>query len=124
MLLAPVVIHDRSQVLTASRRTRVMSPRTRALLRGWLIAGTLLWLLVPALRGGVTLGYTAAFWLIAAPLVDLAWLQREDIAGRFNAIRSSWLRRKRAVRGATRLPRQRGGSRGASSGDAEKSYSV
>jgi len=46
----------------------------------WLIVGCAVVLLVPAVRGGALFGATLPFWLVAAPLVDLAWIRRERLA--------------------------------------------
>jgi hypothetical protein len=61
------------------------SPRPRAAppsgvmsmwLLAWLMAGLVLTLGVPALRGNERFGATLPFWLIGAPLLDLGWLWR------------------------------------------------
>lgn len=46
----------------------------------WLIIGVCGLIVVPATRGSATLGATLPFWLVIAPLLDLAWLKRADIA--------------------------------------------
>ena len=60
-------------------------------LTAWLFVGTLTVILVPAARGGAELGATLPFWLIAAPLIGLAWTHRRAIlrhvAGRARATR-------------------------------------
>jgi hypothetical protein len=53
-----------------------------AALVAWLIVGSGVLLFVPAARGGHLLGATLPFWLVAAPLVDLAWIARRRIAAR------------------------------------------
>ncbi|HEV7490016.1 MAG TPA: hypothetical protein VGO25_04370 [Rhodanobacteraceae bacterium] len=64
----------------------------------WLIGGLALMLLVPAARGGATLGATLPFWLVAAPLIDLAWILRRRIARRaVEFLRSSPRRRAMAL---------------------------
>jgi hypothetical protein len=73
---------------------RVAKPRNRALI-AWLIAGLAALVLVPFARGDRLLGATLPFWLVAAPLIDLAWIERERIVRSIRA----WLR------GARRAPR-------------------
>ena len=46
----------------------------------WSIVGLIVVLCVPAARGGRVLGATLPFWLVAAPLIDLAWIERRRIA--------------------------------------------
>jgi hypothetical protein len=58
------------------------APRLNAVLVVWLVVGCAVVLLVPAVRGGQLFGATLPFWLIAAPLVDLAWLGRDRLATR------------------------------------------
>jgi hypothetical protein len=45
-------------------------------LLAWFVAGLLVLLCVPAARGNSLLGATLPFWLVAAPVLDLAWLWR------------------------------------------------
>jgi hypothetical protein len=59
--------------------TRVFRPPTKPLV-SWLIIGLVALLCVPVVRGGRTLGATLPFWLIVAPLIDLAWVDRRRIA--------------------------------------------
>ena len=128
MLLAPIVLDEPSRP-ARSRRFAVGASRERAELRmrrialAWLGAGALAWLMLPALRGGPLVGASGAFWLIGAPLIDLAWLARRDIA---RSLRSAFAPRA-ATRGARRVSVQRA-ARGARSawisGDAERSSSV
>jgi hypothetical protein len=61
--------------------TRVLRPPTKTLV-SWLIAGLVVLLCVPAARNGRMLGATLPFWLIVAPLIDLAWVDRRRIARR------------------------------------------
>jgi hypothetical protein len=87
---------------TAARaRTAVMGRGTPAALRGatapawlwlWLIAGAGLIVCVPALRGNALTGATLPFWLVGAPLLDLAWLQRAALARAVVRMRTSRLR--------------------------------
>ena len=48
----------------------------KAVLIAWLALGTIVLLWVPAARGGGLLGASVPFWLVAAPLIDLAWILR------------------------------------------------
>jgi hypothetical protein len=80
MLIAPLTVPASSTARTpASRRIERDAAKRRVLL-AWLAVGVIALLLVPMLRGGRTLGATLPFWLVAAPLVDLAWIGRTRIA--------------------------------------------
>ncbi len=78
MLLAPFALVEP----VSSKRGR--APRSRpdsgvrvpAWLFMWAVGGALGVLLVPALRGGGSGGATLPFWLVAAPLINIAWLTR------------------------------------------------
>ncbi|NCT69295.1 MAG: hypothetical protein GXC76_16825, partial [Rhodanobacteraceae bacterium] len=61
----------------ASRR----GPDLRRLLATWLAVGLGVLAAVPAARGDAQFGATFPFWLVAAPLIGLAWLQRAALAG-------------------------------------------
>ena len=96
MLVAPLALATPS----ASRHRRasaqqVRHPASRArnntrvawaliLVSVWLVIGMAGLIAVPAARGSASLGATLPFWLVFAPLFDLAWLKRADIA---NALR-------------------------------------
>lgn len=54
----------------------------------WLLLGVCVYLCVPAARGGSGAGATIPFWLIAAPLLNLAWLARRRLV----AAARGWLR--------------------------------
>lgn len=54
----------------------------------WLLLGVCVYLCVPAARGDSGAGATIPFWLIAAPLLNLAWLARRRLA----AAARGWLR--------------------------------
>lgn len=47
---------------------------------GWLALGGLALAFVPHSPAGMELGATLPFWLVGAPLIDLAWLMRRRIA--------------------------------------------
>ena len=55
------------------------------LLSAWLVIGFAGLIAVPAARGSASLGATLPFWLVVAPLLDLAWLKRANLV---NALRS------------------------------------
>jgi hypothetical protein len=73
-----------------------------AALVAWLIVGSAVLLLVPAARGGHLLGATLPFWLVAAPLVDLAWIGRQRIAARLQSSMSALRNRRLAPRNVRR----------------------
>lgn len=68
---------------------------------GWLAFGGLVMALVPHSLSGMELGATLPFWLVGAPLIDLAWLMRRRAAGAL----------ARGLRRASLRPRQRCGAR-------------
>ena len=111
MLLAPIVLNEPRHDSTPYRRVRPAPSTTSASLRArrwvgaWFAVGALLLCLVPALRNSALLGNTAAFWLIGAPLLDLAWLARKDLAARFVASVKRKIGRPRR-NAARRVPRQ------------------
>ncbi len=78
MLLAPFALVEpvSTRRLRSSRSRPVSTARVPAWLFAWAAAGTLAVLLVPALRGGGFGGATLPFWLVAAPLINIAWLTR------------------------------------------------
>jgi len=84
----------------------------------WLFVGTLIVILVPAARGGSALGATLPFWLIAAPLIGLAWTHRRAIL-RHIAGSASIPRRSRRM--ARRQPRHQRRVRSVSACSAERS---
>jgi len=57
-------------------RAQPAVPRPAPWLLAWLALGIGLCICVPAARGGEGAGATIPFWLIAAPLLNLAWLER------------------------------------------------
>lgn len=70
----------------------------------WLAAGALVLAILPAAHVGAQLGATLPFWLVGAPLIDLAWLMRRPAA---RALARHWreMRRRPLQRsGARRLP--------------------
>lgn len=77
--------------------------RRRLLL--WALAGLVIVALVPAARPGALLGWSLPFWLVLAPLLNLAWLTRRQwpVALRAHVRRAAARRRP----GARRLPTRR-----------------
>ena len=74
MLLAPFNLTDPSTQRAATPADRNLALMPWLLL--WGIAGSILLLLVPALRDNGTSGFSAPFWLVAAPLLNMLWLNR------------------------------------------------
>jgi len=78
------------------------SPFALAFALGWLAVGGFLMACLPHATAGAHLGATLPFWLVGAPLIDLAWLTRRRavvaLAHALLAVRS------RQGRGARRLP--------------------
>lgn len=97
MLVAPLALPAPS----ASRRRRASAQQARhsasrarnnprvawapILLSVWLVIGIGGLIAVPGARGSAILGATLPFWLVVAPLLDLAWLKRANLV---NALRS------------------------------------
>ena len=82
MLIAPFSVPPSARSREVPRRlVRPIRPPTKTLM-SWLIGGLVVLLLVPAARGGAMLGASLPFWLVAAPLIDLAWIERRRIAHR------------------------------------------
>jgi hypothetical protein len=50
--------------------------------------GILATCLVPGLRGGELTGLSVPFWLIAAPLINIAWLNRSRRPALLNGLRA------------------------------------
>jgi hypothetical protein len=110
MLIAPFSLtpaqRSRTAIRRASAAARPVRPPPGALI-AWLVFGIGVVLCVPAARGDRVLGATLPFWLIAAPLIDLAWIARRRIARRVSESLAGLLRERRSVRNvrAQRAPR-------------------
>lgn len=51
----------------------------------WFLLGSCILLCVPAARGDARWGASVPFWLVAAPLIDLAWVTRRALIRRLRA---------------------------------------
>ena len=100
MLLAPLSVPSTMPVPSSRPPRRRM--RLDAVLVAWLLVGCAVVLLVPAVRGGRLLGATLPFWLVAAPLLDLAWIGRERLARRSGTWISAFRSRRPAPRNVRR----------------------
>lgn len=98
---------------TAPRRStlaRITMPRMPATPAGsdadrrrrlalWALAGLLVVMLVPAARPGPLLGWSLPFWLVLAPLLNLAWLTRRQWPAALRAqVRRAAARRRPGAR--------------------------
>jgi hypothetical protein len=103
MFLAPLSVPPSLRALS-NRPSRPARRRMRldAALFAWLLVGCAVMLLVPAVRNGRLLGATLPFWLVAAPLIDLAWVGRERIAARAQTWVSAFRSRRPAPRNVRR----------------------
>lgn len=105
MLLSPLTLPEpvsRRRLQGGERR----SPRRRAapspenvsavktVLIAWFALGLIVLLWVPAARGGGLLGASVPFWLVAAPLIDLAWILRRRWMPVLRVITAGLLRRR------------------------------
>jgi hypothetical protein len=98
MLIAPFPVSPAERTRAPSR-TQARVARTRppiGALLAWLAVGVGVLLLVPFARGDRLFGATLPFWLVVAPLVDLAWVQRRRIAHRFAETRQALVRARPA----------------------------
>jgi len=91
MLIADFSADLRSRVAPPRRPAVRAARRPHRTLATWLMLGLAALVLVPFARGDRLLGATLPFWLVAAPLIDLAWIERARIARRAKA----WLSRTR-----------------------------
>jgi|GEM_PF-4307994 len=87
MLLPSIVVESTSVRVRADRghaphaahaagQAAGVAAPVAALLVGWLLLGAAVLACVPSARGGTAFGATGSFWLVGAPLIDLAWLLR------------------------------------------------
>jgi hypothetical protein len=82
MLIAPFSVSPPERTrsaLSSSSKTLASRPPLGAL-AAWFFVGCGVLLFVPATRGGNLLGATMPFWLVVAPLLNLAWVERRRIA--------------------------------------------
>jgi|GEM_PF-3208243 len=138
MLLAPLSLPPAAaparSIPVAASRPRSTSPRRRASARIvlprmpatpagsdigrrrglllWALAGLLVVMLVPAARPGPLFGWSLPFWLVLAPLLNLAWLTRRQwpSALRAHVRRAAARRRPGARRLRTRAVSAQGGA--------------
>lgn len=88
-------------------RRRIDVPTRPTAVRGvlaWLAGGLGVLALLPAARGDALFGATLPFWLVAAPLLDLAWLWRRALRRALR--RLSWRDRDGANRPQARRLRR------------------
>lgn len=91
MLLAPFSL---SEPAVRPRSTRHAESRWVPLwLQVWAIGGLLATALFPYLRGGEMTGLSLPFWLVAAPLINIAWLGRSRWLARIRDLGTSASRR-------------------------------
>jgi hypothetical protein len=81
MLIAPFSVSPSELKRSRRPNVRPVRPPVGALI-AWLIIGCAALLFVPATRGGRLFGATLPFWLVAAPMLNLVWLERRSIARR------------------------------------------
>ncbi len=74
-------------------------------LLAWTILGSVVLLCIPAARGDQLLGATLPFWLVVAPIVDLAWIDRRRIADRLRVFSRALAARVRVAIGKPRMAR-------------------
>ena len=86
MLLAPFTLTDTPARHRGSRHDKTR--RVPAWLLAWAAIGILATCLVPGLRGGELTGLSVPFWLIAAPLINIAWLNRSRRPALLNGLRA------------------------------------
>lgn len=86
MLVAPLPIPASESRAVPPRRPASIAgarPRdafARAVVLGWLALGGFALALAPSSPADANLGATPVFWLVGAPLINLAWLERHRVA--------------------------------------------
>jgi hypothetical protein len=105
MFIVPLSVPSALRV-PSNRRAPMHRTYGRAALIAWLAVGLIVLVCLPAARGGRMLGATLPFWLVVAPLLDLAWIGRHRIR---HGIAGRWHELARARRMARRV---RTGGRG------------
>lgn len=100
------------QPVLSTGRATTCTPVSRATpwLVAWAAIGGLILVLSDAARGGPLLGATAPFWLVGAPLLDLAWVERARLRAWFTKRRrrTAGHRGARRMAGSSRPPRRAG----------------
>ncbi len=74
MLLAPFTLTEIFVDRRANNQHCVSEPPPWLL--AWVLGGIVAVVLFPSLRGGDLTGLSMPFWLVGAPLINLAWLAR------------------------------------------------
>ncbi len=74
MLLAPFSLTE--TFVDRRHETSKTASRLPPWLLVWAVGGLVAFVLFPALRGGGAGGMSVPFWLVGAPLINLAWLAR------------------------------------------------
>ena len=109
MLIAPFSLSpfERTRATRSSQSSAKSGRPPAGALIAWLIVGCAVLLAVPAARGGRMFGATLPFWLVVAPLLNLAWIERRDIARRTAEFLRGRARDRSMARSvkAQRLPR-------------------
>ena len=76
MLLAPFTLNE--SAIHQRHSGRDSTPGIASWLLAWALGGGIAVALFPSLRGGGMAGMSVPFWLVAAPLINLAWLGRRQ----------------------------------------------
>ena len=100
MLLAPFTLTDTPARGAVARRAK--SPRIPSWLLAWAALGMLAACLVPGLGSDALTGMSMPFWLVAAPLIDIAWLSRSRWPSLLRALRARLMAAKTPSRRRTR----------------------
>ncbi len=99
MLLAPFTLAE----TFVDRRAigQHATPRLPSWLLAWALGGIIAVTLFPSLRGDDLAGMSVPFWLVGAPLINLAWLARPHAV---SALRNLIRRRARPLVAQPRVP--------------------
>jgi len=106
MFIAPFSLSpfERTRATRSSQSSAKSGRPPAGALIAWLIVGCAVLLAVPAARGDRMFGATLPFWLVVAPLLNLAWSERRRIVV---LVAGLWRRRVRATRMARSVRAQR-----------------
>ncbi|MDR2011437.1 MAG: hypothetical protein LBQ20_00020 [Rhodanobacter sp.] len=75
MRVTPIVSSSTGAYSRKGQPARIATPAT-VFLHAWFVTGCIVLALVPWARGSTAFGATLPFWLVVAPLIDLAWIGR------------------------------------------------